>query len=139
VNHLLHLQPARIIGLKRFPLSGILLMLLPGGKASPRLEGKPARNAMKPARQRSRPTDRAGFVGEDKESSLEGIFSIVPRAKHSAADIQHHRTMTAQQAVKRQLISAIGKLPKQLAIGQIPHTRVFAKPTDQVQDRIGSS
>ena len=117
-------------------MGGATLVTPPLGTRCPRLEGCPISDAMEPAADRCQLADRHGLPSEDEERSLKSVFHIVFLAQNVATDVEHHRSVTAQQAIKRRFVLAAAKAAQQLGIGQVADTRVFEGTTNKMQQRV---
>src|SRR5262245_60740208 len=100
MEHLPHLTPAQVLGFGGVSDGGAGLVLSPRGRLQPRLEGGPTGDPVEPASDRSRRADRACLTGEDEERGLEGVLGVGVVAQYAAADIQDHRTMSAQEGME---------------------------------------
>jgi len=77
---------------------------------------------MEPGAQRIAHPERTGFLDQDQEGCLKGVFHIVRVDQHAPADAQDHRSMALDQGRERLLgrVTRSGRKPlQQLSVGQL--------------------
>src|SRR5262249_30601980 len=79
--------------------------------------------------------DRPGLPGQNEESGLEGVLRVGLRAQHGAADVQHHRPVTAQKGMEGNLVLLGVEAVEELVVREFAHTPVVNRLADELQDR----
>jgi hypothetical protein len=96
----------------------------PAGKVAFRSHGRVEGDAMKPTGQRLYASDGAGFEGQDEESGLEGVLSILVVVQHMPANAQDHCPVAPHQGGESRLIvlrqEILEELEASAAFGGLP-------------------
>ena len=86
---------------------------------SPRLAGDAEGDAVQPGAHRLPAAHRGRPLGQDQEHGLEGVLGVRLVGHDRPAHIQYHRSVTAQERVKRRLVALLQKTREQVRVGHV--------------------
>src|SRR5262245_19870744 len=79
---------------------------------------------------------RAGFAGQDNESSLVGILCVVVVAEDALTDAQHHRAVAIYKDAEGGFVVLASELSEQFVVGLLAELLQRRHPPDLIQQGI---